>query len=89
MRVSNVGRGTVTITDIRVDPGAPNFSVVRPPPPPLPIVLPPGGPPLDVAIRWCPGGAGETGGELVIDSNADPPLEPLKVGHRDPENCPP
>jgi hypothetical protein len=89
VRVTNGGPGTVTITDMRFDVGGGNFFVRRPPPPPFPITLAPGDPPLEVALQWCPGGAGEVGGELTIDSNADPPLEPLKVGHRDPENCPP
>jgi hypothetical protein len=89
VRVTNGGPGAVTITDIRFDVGGGNFFVRRPPPPPFPITLAPGDPPLEVALQWCPGGAGELAGELTIESNADPPLEPLKVGHRDPASCPP
>ena len=87
VRVTNGGPGAVTIRGISFGTGTGNFFVRRPPPPPYPIVLAPGAPPLEVAIQWCPGGAAETGGDLNFDTNADPPLPPLKVGHLDPGNC--
>lgn len=88
IRVSNGGPGSVTVDDVRFAFATSNFFVRSPPPPPFPIVLAPGAPPLEIRVQWCRGGAGETANELVIDSNADPPIEPIKVGFHDPVDCP-
>lgn len=88
LRVSNGGPGSVTVYDVRFNFASANFFVRSPPPPPFPIVLAPGAPPLEIRVQWCAGGAGETANELVVDSNADPPIAPIKVGFHDPVNCP-
>lgn len=88
LRITNGGPGAVTIDAVYFNAdAASDFRLLRPPPPALPTTLAAGGF-LDVEIQWCAGGAGMTGADLNFDSNADPPLEPIKVEYRS-TPCPP
>jgi hypothetical protein len=88
IRITNSGPGSVTIDAVRFGAAAAaNFRIVRPPPPTLPTTLATGGF-LDVTVQWCPGGAPAVQeGDFIVDSNAEPPLMPIKVTFQ-PFPCP-
>jgi hypothetical protein len=83
----NLGPGAVTITDLYLLGGATNFRLLRPPPPPFPITLAPGAPPLEIALQWCPGGTDDSDAELIVESNSEPPLDPLRVRASNSADC--
>lgn len=88
LRLTNSGPGAVRVDSVYFNAAAAtDFRILRPPPPPLPTTLAAGAS-LDVEIQWCSGGAGETQGDLNVDSNADPPFEPIKVEYST-TPCPP
>jgi hypothetical protein len=81
LRITNSGPGSVTVDAVMFEAlASANFRILRPPPPTLPATLPAGAS-VDVTVQWCPDGSGTAGireGYLYVDSNADPPLMPIK-----------
>lgn len=70
IRLTNLGPGAVTITEVRVEPTpGTGFEIVAPPPPTLPATLGRGDA-LDVRIRWCGPMTADVVAALVVETNA-------------------